>query len=128
VLDSNHIIDWTLIQVENEGDFRVEPIHILDHKVKVLRNKAIGLLKVQCTYYNIEYAHRSMKKQCGRNTHNFLSILKKMEFKNARLHFWVARFQNHISEFLVTYVDIPNKRIMHLDGLKAMKGEHCLGQ
>jgi hypothetical protein len=42
VPDPNHVIDWTVIQVEHEGDFRVEPIvHILDQKVKVLRNKSI---------------------------------------------------------------------------------------
>jgi hypothetical protein len=34
----------------------VEPIHILDCKVKVLRNKAIGLVKVQWTYYSLEDA------------------------------------------------------------------------
>jgi hypothetical protein len=44
VFDPNHMIDWTMIQVEHEGDFRV-------WKVKVLRNKAIGLVKVQWTYY-----------------------------------------------------------------------------
>jgi hypothetical protein len=31
------------------------------------------------------------KKLCGRNTHKFLSILKKIEAKNERLHFLVAR-------------------------------------
>jgi hypothetical protein len=30
VPDPNHIIDWNVIQVEHEGDFRVEPVHILD--------------------------------------------------------------------------------------------------
>jgi hypothetical protein len=56
VPDSNHIIDWTVIQVEHKGDFRVEPIHILDWKVKVLRKKSIGMVKVQWTCYNLEYA------------------------------------------------------------------------
>jgi hypothetical protein len=28
VPDPNHIIDWNVIQVEHERDFRVEPIHI----------------------------------------------------------------------------------------------------
>jgi hypothetical protein len=51
----NHIIDWNVIQVEHEGDFRVEPIGILDRKVKVLRNKSIGLVKVQWTCYGLEY-------------------------------------------------------------------------
>jgi hypothetical protein len=39
VSDRNHIIDWTVIYVENEGDFRVEAVRILDRKFKVLRNK-----------------------------------------------------------------------------------------
>jgi hypothetical protein len=37
--NSNHVIDWNVIQVEHEGDCRVEPVRILDWKVKVLRNK-----------------------------------------------------------------------------------------
>ena len=46
VPNPNHIIDWTVIQVENEGDFQVELVRILDRKAKVLRNKSIGLEKV----------------------------------------------------------------------------------
>ena len=52
VTDPNHIIDWNVIQVEHEGDFWVEPVHILDRKVKVLRNKSIGMVKVQWTCYS----------------------------------------------------------------------------
>jgi hypothetical protein len=51
VLDPNHIIHWNVIQVEHKGDFWVEPIRIMDRKVKVLKNKAIGMVKVQWTYY-----------------------------------------------------------------------------
>ena len=47
VSDPNHVIYWNVIQVEHEEDFRVEPVRILDRKVKVLRNKAIGLVKFQ---------------------------------------------------------------------------------
>jgi hypothetical protein len=54
VFDPNHIIDWNVIQVEHEGDFLIEPVCILDRKVKVLRNKAIGLVKVQWTCYSHE--------------------------------------------------------------------------
>jgi hypothetical protein len=25
ILDANHVIDWNVIQVEQEGDFRVQP-------------------------------------------------------------------------------------------------------
>jgi hypothetical protein len=38
----NHVIDWSAIQVEHEGDFRVEIEHILDWKFKVLRNKPLA--------------------------------------------------------------------------------------
>jgi hypothetical protein len=45
-----------MIQVEIEGYFQVELICILDRKVKVLRNKSIGMVKVQWTFYGPEYA------------------------------------------------------------------------
>jgi hypothetical protein len=56
VLDPNHINDWTVIQVENKWDFRMEPVCILDQKVKVLWNKFIGMVKVQWTCYGPEDA------------------------------------------------------------------------
>jgi hypothetical protein len=56
VLDPNCIIDWNVIQVEHEGDFWVEAVHILDWKVKVLKKKTIGLIKVQWTCYSPEDA------------------------------------------------------------------------
>jgi hypothetical protein len=37
--------------VEYGGDLWVEPVHILDQKVKVPKNKDIGLVKVQWTCY-----------------------------------------------------------------------------
>jgi hypothetical protein len=54
--DANHVIYWNVIQVEQEGDFWVELVHILDHKFKVIRNKSIGLVKVQWTCYDPKYA------------------------------------------------------------------------
>jgi hypothetical protein len=38
--------------VEHEWDFQVKPVRILDQKVEVLKNKAIGLVKGQWTYYS----------------------------------------------------------------------------
>jgi hypothetical protein len=52
----NHIIDWNVIQVEDEEDFGVELIRILEWKVNVLRNKSIGMVNFQWTYYGPEYA------------------------------------------------------------------------
>jgi hypothetical protein len=47
--DVNHVIDWDVIQVEQEGSFQVHPVRILDRKIKQLWNRAIGLVKVQWT-------------------------------------------------------------------------------
>jgi hypothetical protein len=52
VFESNHISDWTMIQVEKEGDFQMELVRILYQKVNVLRNKVIMLVKVQWTCYS----------------------------------------------------------------------------
>ena len=30
--DTKHVIDWSLLQVELEGEFVLEPIHILDKR------------------------------------------------------------------------------------------------
>jgi hypothetical protein len=47
VHEPNHIIDWTVIQIEHEGDFWVELVCIINEKFKVPRNKYIGMVKVQ---------------------------------------------------------------------------------
>jgi hypothetical protein len=49
--DANHAIDWNEIQVEQEGILQVHHVRILDRKSKQLRNRAIGLIKVQWTWY-----------------------------------------------------------------------------
>jgi hypothetical protein len=50
---ANHVIDWNVIQVEQEGTFQVHPVCILDRKIKQLKNRAIELVKVQWTWYGI---------------------------------------------------------------------------
>ena len=44
--DVNHVIDWNVIQVEQEGTFQVHPVRILDRKIKQLWNRAIGIVEV----------------------------------------------------------------------------------
>jgi hypothetical protein len=46
VHDSNHIINWSVIQVELEGEFLPEPQCIIDEKEIPLRNKTIAQVKV----------------------------------------------------------------------------------
>jgi hypothetical protein len=52
--DANHVVDWNVIQVEKEGILRVHPVRILSRKRKQLQNQAIGLVKVQWTWYGPE--------------------------------------------------------------------------
>jgi hypothetical protein len=56
VFDANHVIDWNVIQVEQEGNFQVHAVCILDRKVKLLWNRAIELVNIQWTYYGHEDA------------------------------------------------------------------------
>ena len=56
VPDPNHVINWDVIQVEPEGEFRIEPMHILDRKVTMLRSRAIGKVKAQWDHYGPEEA------------------------------------------------------------------------
>jgi hypothetical protein len=74
--DANHVIDWNVIQVEQEGTFQVHLMHILDQKVKQLWNPAIGFVKVQWTWYNPEDATWDHEVQCGQNTRIFLNIFE----------------------------------------------------
>ena len=46
----------TMIQAEPEGNFQIEPMHILNRKVTMLRNRAIGQVKVQWEHYGPEEA------------------------------------------------------------------------
>ena len=52
----NHVINWDVIQVEPEREFRIEPMRILDRKVTMLQNWAIGQVKVQWEHYGPEEA------------------------------------------------------------------------
>jgi hypothetical protein len=54
--DPNHVIEWNLIQVEQEGDIQVQLMCILDRKVKMLWNRVVELVKVQWTCCGLEDA------------------------------------------------------------------------
>jgi hypothetical protein len=42
--------------------------------------------------------------------------------------FWQLVFGTTSQKFLVTCVDSPDKRMVQLDGMKAVKGAHSLGR
>ena len=54
--DPNHVINWDVIQVECRGEFQIDPMHILDRKVTMLQNQAIGQVKVRWEHYGPEEA------------------------------------------------------------------------
>ena len=56
VHDPNHVINWDVIQVEPKGEFQIEQMRILDRKVTMLQNRAIGQVKVQWEHYGPEDA------------------------------------------------------------------------
>jgi hypothetical protein len=38
---ANHVIDWNVIQVEQEGTFQVHPVCILDQKINQIQNHSL---------------------------------------------------------------------------------------
>ena len=54
--DPTHMIDWNLVQVEPEGKFQVEPLHILDRREIVFRNRVVAHVKVQWKHFSLEEA------------------------------------------------------------------------
>ena len=54
--DVNHVIDWNVIQVEQEGTFQVHTVRIMYWKIKQLWNRAIEFVKVQWTWNGPEDA------------------------------------------------------------------------
>jgi hypothetical protein len=44
--DTNYVIDWNVIRVEQEGGFQVHSVRLLDQNIKQLWNRAIWIVKV----------------------------------------------------------------------------------
>jgi hypothetical protein len=63
--DANHVIDWNMIQVEQENTFHVHTRRILDRKSKHLQNRAIGLVNIKWNWYGHEGATWEHKTLCG---------------------------------------------------------------
>jgi hypothetical protein len=63
VHDPDHVIDWHLIRVETKGDFQVQPVQVLDKKVKMLQNRVIELVNGPAMV--LKMLPESMKIPCG---------------------------------------------------------------
>ena len=54
--DPTHVIDWNVIQVEPEGEFLPEPLHILAREEIELWNRTVARVKVQWKHFSPEEA------------------------------------------------------------------------
>jgi hypothetical protein len=61
VHDANHIIVWSMIQVESKGEFLPEPQCILDRKETLLLNRTIAQVKVQWKHFGPDEATWEME-------------------------------------------------------------------
>jgi len=61
VHDATHVIDWTEIQVEPEGEVQVVPECIINRREHILRNRAIKQVKVQWKHLSSEEATWEME-------------------------------------------------------------------
>ena len=51
IKDVDHVIDWSMLLVEQEGEFQPEPQCILQWKRLMLRNKTIEKFNVQWKHF-----------------------------------------------------------------------------
>jgi len=54
ISDPNHVISHQPLQIQEDLSFVEEPIQILDHELKTLRNKYISLVKVLWRSHQVE--------------------------------------------------------------------------
>jgi hypothetical protein len=52
VADESHKLNWKELQVSDVGTLTVEPLRILDHRVRELRNRLVDQVKVQWDKYS----------------------------------------------------------------------------
>ena len=56
VYETKHVIDWSLLQVEHEGEFSPKPFHILDKREVQLHKCTVVELKVQWKHFQVDDA------------------------------------------------------------------------
>ena len=56
VYDTKHVIYWSLLQVELEGEFSPETLHKLDKREVRLQKRTVVQLKVKWTHFEVDEA------------------------------------------------------------------------
>ena len=76
VYDTKHLVHWSLLQVELEGVFSPDHIHILDKREMQLRKRTIVQLKVQWKNFEADEAtwenEATMRKDYPTLFHDFI--------------------------------------------------------
>ena len=54
VYETKHVIEWSLLQVEPEGEFSPEPLHILDKREVQIQKRTVVQLKVQWNHFEVD--------------------------------------------------------------------------
>eukprot|EP00253_Pinus_taeda_P028062 PITA_28062 len=53
IADQSHNLQWKELQVSDEGVISVEPLRILERRVRQLKNRLVDQVKVQCDKYSL---------------------------------------------------------------------------
>ena len=54
VYDTKHVVDWSLLQEEPDGEFSLEPTHKLDKREVHLWKRTVVQLKVQWNHFDAD--------------------------------------------------------------------------
>ena len=55
-LDPSHVLDWTNLEVDEDGSYEERPVRVLDRWDQVLRGKTIHLVKVLWQHHGVKEA------------------------------------------------------------------------
>ena len=76
VYATKHVIDWSLLQVEPEGEFSPEPLHIFHKREMQLKKCIVVQLKVQWNHFEADEAtlenEATMRKAYPALFHDFI--------------------------------------------------------
>ena len=82
VYDTKHVIDWSLLKVEPEGEFSPEPLHILEKREVQLRKCTIVQFKVKWKHFEADEStwenEATMRKAYHALFHDFISSPQNM--------------------------------------------------
>ena len=80
IYDSSHIVHWEDLEIFDDGTYETRPIQILDRRDRMLRNKAISLVKVLWLHHGAEEATWELETEIRHK--NILTYPPKVRYLN----------------------------------------------